>query len=99
MAVNPREPEHYEQDAPVRSDRMRAVRSEADPPVKNRRTLGIVVGILILIAVGVVAYMLLYGGGSSGGSGPGGGTGGGGYFLFALSADQLRKMNQRMHRH
>jgi hypothetical protein len=98
MAVNPREPEHYEQDAPVRSDRMHAVRSEADPPVKNRRTLGFVVGILILIAVGVVAYMLLYGGGSSGGSGPGGGTGGG-YFLFALSADRLRKMKQRMRRH
>src|SRR5438477_5813752 len=99
MAVNPREPEHYEQDASARGEPMRAVRSEPSPPVKTRRTLGIIVGIVILIAVGVVAYLLLYGGAGGGSGSPGGGTGVGGYFLFALSAGQLRRMKQRMRLH
>jgi hypothetical protein len=97
MAVNPREPEQHEQHMPERDDRMRSVRTESAPPDRRNRTLAIIVGIVLVIAIGVVAYMALYSGGSSGG---GTGTGGGnaGYLMFTLSTGQLRRLARRIRR-
>jgi mevalonate kinase len=49
--------------------------------------------------IGVIAYMALYnGGGGYGGSGSGGSGsgGGGGYILLAFSADQARRLKERI---
>jgi hypothetical protein len=97
MAVNPREPEQHEQRRPERDDRMRSVGTESAPPVRRNRTLAIIVGIVLVIAIGVVAWMALYSGGSSGG-GSGSGGGGIGYLMFALSTDQLRRLTRRIRR-
>jgi hypothetical protein len=50
------------------------------------------VGIVALIAIGVVAYAALYNGGGYGSGGGSGGSGGGGYFILAFSGDQVRRL-------
>jgi hypothetical protein len=55
--------------------------------------------LLIIAAIGVIAYFILYNGTSgytpSGGSG-GGGAGGGGYVFLAVSAEQVRRVAARL---
>ncbi len=56
------------------------------------RWIAIAIGIVILAAIGVVAYMLLYNGNGGGGSGSGGGGGGLYGFALALSSDGVRRL-------
>ena len=56
------------------------------------RWIAIAIGIVILAAIGVVAYMLLYNGNGGGGSGNGGGGGGLYGFALTLSSDGVRRL-------
>jgi flagellar basal body-associated protein FliL len=59
---------------------------------RRSRWIPIVIGIVILVAIGMILYMLLYSGDGGGGSG-GGGDGGGLYgFAIALSSDGVRRL-------
>jgi flagellar basal body-associated protein FliL len=61
---------------------------------RRSRWIWIVVGVVALIAIGVIAYMALYNGG---GDGSGGGSGGGGgYFILAFSGDQVRRLRNHL---
>ena len=61
-------------------------------PARRSRWIPIAIGIVILVAIGVILYMLLYNGDGGGGSG-GGGDGGGLYGLaIALSSDTVRRL-------
>jgi hypothetical protein len=54
--------------------------------------MGVAFAIAVIAAIAIVAYFALYGGGGSGG-------GGGGYFVFAVSADAMRRTLARVRRH
>jgi hypothetical protein len=75
----------------------RSTMSSAPAPAHRSKVLWVVVGVIVLAAIAVAAYFLLYsgGGGYSGGTGGTGGSGstggGGGYFFVALSATQARR--------
>ena len=92
-ATNPKQPEREE-------DRSgRPIITSA--PARPRRSLWIwiAISVVVLSVIGVIAYIVLYnGGGGYGGGGYGGGSGGGagGYILFAFSADQARRLTQRI---
>jgi uncharacterized membrane protein YgcG len=98
-ASNPKQPEREE----YRSGRPIIVSARARP-ARRSRWIWIAIGVVILAVIGVIAYMALYnggggyGGGGSGGSGSGGSGsgGGGGYILFAFSADQARRLKERI---
>ena len=61
-------------------------------PARRSRWIPIAIGIVVLLAIGVIVYMLLYNGDGGGGSG-GGGDGGGLYgFAIALSSDGVRRL-------
>jgi hypothetical protein len=63
------------------------------PTASSRRSrwIPIAIGIVVLVVIGVIAYMLLYNGDGSGGSG-GGGDGGVYGSALALSSDSLRRL-------
>jgi hypothetical protein len=89
-ATNPKQPER-EKD---RSGRP-IIASAPTRPAGRSRLIWIAIGLVVLSVIGVIAYIVLYnGGGGYGGGGSGGG--GGGYILFAFSADQARRLKQRI---
>jgi hypothetical protein len=65
--------------------------SSMSPPHRSR-WVPIAIGVVVLAVIGVIAYMLLY----SGDGGSGGGVGGGGYLMLALSAQQVRRLRDRV---
>jgi hypothetical protein len=87
-----REPDRME-------DRPRPTLAPTNAPT-SRRWLRIVIGLVVLAAIAVIGYMILYpsgGGGYGGGSSSGGsgGTGGGGYLVLAFTGDQIRRVIRR----
>lgn len=87
-----REPDRME-------DRPRPTLAPTNAPT-SRRWIPIVIGIVVLAAIAVIGYMILYpsGGGGYGGSSSGGssGTGGGGYLVLAFTGDQIRRVIRRI---
>jgi peptidoglycan/LPS O-acetylase OafA/YrhL len=63
---------------------------------RRPRWMAIAIGVVVLAVIGVIAYLLLYNGDGGYGGGSGGGGGGGGYFMLALSAEQTRRLRDRM---
>jgi hypothetical protein len=99
-STNPKQPERAED----RSGRP-IITSAPTRPARRSRWIWITIGVVVLSVIGVIAYIVLYnggggygGGGSGGGGYGGGGSGGGagGYILFAFSADQARRLKQRI---
>jgi hypothetical protein len=77
-------------------DRPRPTLASSSAPTR-RRWVPIVIGLVVLAAIAVIGYMILYpsGGGGYGGGG-GGGTGGGGYLVLAFTGDQIRRVVRRI---
>jgi hypothetical protein len=94
-STNPKQPEREEDRSggPIMT-------SAPTRPARRSRWIWITIGVVVLLVIGVIAYIVLYngGGGYGGGGSGGGGTGGGagGYILFAFSADQARRLKQRI---
>jgi hypothetical protein len=96
MATQPRG-DHTHDESPARPHLV-------DHPTRRRTSgaLWVVIGLVVIAAIAVIGYFLLYngnggyGGGTGGGGGAGGGgAGGGGYVFLALSADHVRRVLTR----
>jgi hypothetical protein len=74
------------------------VTTTPSPTTSGRRSrwIWITVGIVALIAIGIIAYMALYNGGGYGSGGGPGGSGGGAYFILAFSGEPLRRLRNRL---
>src|ERR671936_1098165 len=79
MAVNPSDdrPEDAGHKRRERGERLRAMRGPATGGTRTGRTVAIIVGIVVLVAIAIAAYFIFYGGSNAPSYG-GGGTGGGG---------------------
>ena len=68
--------------------------SAGTTPARRSRWIAIAIGIVVLVVIGVIAYLVLYSGGNGSG---GGGDGGGLYgFVLAFSGDQARRLGSRI---
>ena len=79
-------------------ERTRPTLARSTTPTR-RRWIPIVIGLIVLAAIVVIGYFVLYpsgSGGYGGGSGGGGGAGGGGYFVLAFTGDQVRRVVRRI---
>jgi hypothetical protein len=93
-ATNPREQPQQDE----RQYGRPTLASGSAAPARRSRWIPIAIGIVVLLAIGVIVYMLLFtgdGGGASGGGGDGGGLYG---FAIALSSDGVRRLKTMISR-